>query len=86
MEHKLDQDALQNVYYFLNRKAAAGGFYKKKLADYTDFAFAGEVMPITIFEDTNAQKLAEFLAVKLNLVRSRLLPAPAASLAARATV
>merc|ERR1711871_983776 len=68
LEHKLDQDGMQNVYYFLNRKAAAGGFYKKKLADYTDFEYAGEPMPITIFEDTNAQKLAEFLSVKLNLL------------------
>ena len=31
LEHKLDQEGMQNVYYFLNRKAAEGGFYKKKL-------------------------------------------------------
>ena len=29
LEHKLDQDGLQNVYYFLNRKAAAQGNYKR---------------------------------------------------------
>lgn len=70
LEHKLDQEGMQNVYYFLNRKAAEGGFYKKKLDEYLGFEYAGEVMPITIFEDTKAKGVAEFLAVKLNLVRS----------------
>ncbi len=70
LKHKLDQEGMQNVYFFLNRKAAEGGFYKKKLDEYMGFTYAGEVMPITIFEDTKAQGVAEFLAVKLNLVCS----------------
>jgi len=68
LEHKLDQDGMQNVYYFLNRKAAEGGFYKKKLDVYEGFEYAGEPMPITIFEDTNAKGVAEFMGVKLNLL------------------
>jgi hypothetical protein len=69
IEHKLDQDGMQNVYYFLNRKAAAAGTYKKELAEYKGFEYAGEITPIMIFEDTNAKGVAEFMAVKLNLVR-----------------
>ena len=69
IEHKLAQDGMQNVYYFLNRKAAAAGTYKKELAEYTGFEYAGEITPIMIFEDTNAKGVAEFMAVKLNLVR-----------------
>ena len=58
------------MYMFLNQKAAAAGLYKKELGEYKGFNYAGEITPIMVFEDSSAQLLAEFMAVKLNLVRA----------------
>lgn len=69
IEHKLDQEGMQNVYMFLNQKAAAAGTYKKELGEYMGFEYAGEITPIMVFEDSNAKGIAEFMAVKLGLVR-----------------
>ena len=113
--NKLDKEGMQSVYYFLNRKAVAGGHYKTPLGTYSGLKYGGKVlcppsppplclappcsyacltpppptavanvllllmlmlivtraqtqtMDLTVFEDTNAKGLAEFVAIKLEM-------------------
>jgi hypothetical protein len=41
--HKLDKETMQTVFYFLNRKAAMAGYYKRELGTYTGLNYAGKV-------------------------------------------
>ena len=65
--NKLDKEGMQSVYYFLNRKAVAGGHYKTPLGTYSGLKYGGKTMDLTVFEDTNAKGLAEFVAIKLEM-------------------